>query len=129
MADEQTIANVATSPVQNGPGTAAGLSVGKDMLVVLAGISTIWTVFSATGLSGVYNWLNSIPGAPFLSLAGLAAVSAWGATWRWINRKRAQQQRAVVQTIATAPPTVAQTTVDMLRAATPAAEPLKELTL
>lgn len=124
MSDNTTIATVAAQPEPIKPGTAAGLSIGKDALIVVAGISTIWTCFSRGGLTEVYNWLNSIQGAPFLSLAALGALVAWGAVRKWINRKVAQQQHAVIDTIANAPPQQAAETVAALRDASPAATPI-----
>lgn len=124
MADENTIAKVASTPEPTSPAAAAGLSVGKDFLVILAGISTIWTCFSTGGLAAVYSWLNSIQGAPFLALASLGAVLAWGSVKKWMHRKLTAQQREVIQTIATAPPEEAAATIQALRDASPPAAPI-----
>lgn len=89
------------------PKTAVGIGVGRDILIVLAGMSTIWTVFSKGGLTAVYDWLNSIPAAPFLSLIGLAAVSGWGLMRKYFDKQTIQRQDTAIKVATeTAPPHV-----------------------
>lgn len=125
MPDDQTVTTVAAQPEPNSPAVAGGLGVGNTILIVLAGTSTIMTVFSTGGLTAVYNWLNSIQGAPFLAIASLGAAAGWRAFTKWRRDKLLNQQHDVIQTIANAPRAEAQATVDTLRAASPPAEPLK----
>ena len=124
MEDEKVIAKAASAPEPISPTAAASLSFGKDFLVILAGISTVWTCFSTGGLTSVYNWLNSIQGAPFLALASLGAVLAWGTVKKWLHRTRTKEQQDIIQTIASASPHDAIATVRALREASPAAPPI-----
>lgn len=124
MSDNTTIATVAAQPEPIKPGTAAGLSIGKDMLIIVTGLIAIWTNFSRGGLTEAYAWVNSIDGLPFLSLVGVIAIMAWGSVRRWLNRKLSKDQREIIQTIANAPPHEAAETVAALRDATPAATPI-----
>lgn len=87
------------------PSVAVGIGVGRDILIILAGISTIWTVFSQGGLTAVYQWLNSIPGAPFLSLVGLGVVSGWGLMRKYFDKQTIQRQDTAIKVATeTAPP-------------------------
>lgn len=103
------------------PGVAVGINVGRDILIILAGISTIWTVFSTGGLTAVYQWLNSIPGAPFLSLLGLGAVSAWSIVKKYLDKQTIQRQ-SVALDVATA--TAPQHIVEAVQAAVQGQSPV-----
>lgn len=125
MADRKTIEKIVNQPDPVGPVSSANLKLGRDVLIILAGVSTIWTCFQQGGLAEVYNWLNSIQGAPFLSLTALGLLMASGYIKRLIDRKFSIEQHATIKTIANASREEAIQKVHELREASPAAPPIK----
>lgn len=89
------------------PGTAASLSVMRNVVLFVSGTIALWTVFSRGGLTEAYNYVNSIQGAPLLSSIAFLATFAWGPAKKWLDKKLIKQQAAAIEVAKTAAPEAA----------------------
>jgi len=92
--DEEMAQEAPTKVITPATAPAAGASLSKDALVVIAFFPILLRAIGARDATTVLNWLQSSDGATFLAIAVPAAISFWRA-------RHAKQKKQTLLDVAT----------------------------